>query len=70
MRGLNDDAQFEVELELPTECWARKDVDEELAAIFRLVFVSGYVKATKDAKSGKIGSLIQRVARKQQETPA
>jgi hypothetical protein len=70
MRGLTDEAQFEIDLDLPHECWAREDLDDELAALFRLTYIAGYVKATKDAKSGKIGSLISRVARRQQETRA
>jgi hypothetical protein len=67
---LTPEAAFEVDLELPYECWERKDLDEDLAALFRLTYIAGYVAATKDAKSGKIGSLISRVARRQQETVA
>lgn len=56
-------AEFEIDLELPTECWAVEDLDEELAALFRMTFMAGYIKATKDAKSGKIGELITRIGR-------
>jgi hypothetical protein len=70
MRPLTDEAAFEIDLELPTECWDLDDLDEEQAALFRMCFVYGYVKATRDAKSGKIGELLTRVARRQQGAKA
>lgn len=60
---MKQESAFEIDLELPRECWAVEDLDEELAALFRMTFMAGYIKATKDAKSGKIGELITRIGR-------
>lgn len=56
-------AEFEIDLELPQEVWAIEDLEDDEAALFRMTFMAGYIKATKDAKSGKIGELITRIGR-------
>ena len=60
---MKTEAEFEIDLELPPECWAHEDLDEEQAALYRMTFMAGYIKATKDAKSGRIGELITRIGR-------
>lgn len=69
MKRLKSAAEFEIDLELPQECWDLEDLDDELAGLLRMTFMAGYIKATKDAKSGKIGSLITRVGRIQSAKP-
>jgi hypothetical protein len=63
VKRMKSAAEFEIDLELPKECWADEDLDEERAALYRMTFMAGYIKATKDAKSGKIGELITRIGR-------
>lgn len=63
VKRMKSAAEFEIDLELPKEVWAVEDLDEETACLFRMAFMAGYIKATKDAKSGKIGELITRIGR-------
>lgn len=63
VKRLKTAAEFEIDLELPAECWALDDtaLGDETAALLRMTFMAGYIKATKDAKSGRLGQLIKRV---------
>ncbi len=60
-----DEAKFEIDLLLPVECWGLSEdaLDDQAGALLRLTYVKGYTDATRDAKSGKIGGLLVRIAR-------
>jgi hypothetical protein len=60
-RQLNPKQTLEIDLVLPEEVWELPKIDDEGAAILRMVFYAGYTHAYEEVETGTAYALRDRV---------